>query len=109
MKLLLTILLAVLASAGAANAAVARWVPGTNYLISETDANNALERGYDHAYCTGVPRFGHRGEFPYEEFVVFDCSISINRTYCSDQRYKAIKGSRPGYFRLKLMRRGDCF
>ena len=86
-----------------------RWVLGQNYLIEEYDATDLLERTYDSAYCSGIPRFGHRGEFPYEEYVVFDCSTTLDDTSCFNRRYKAIKGSRQGYFRLRLLRSGSCY
>ena len=95
----------VLAFAGVASAGG----PGSPYYVSETQAGNLLERTWDHAYCMGVPRFGHRGEFPYEKFIVFDCSGTMsNGKYCADVRYKSVNG-RPGYWMLRLIRRGDCF
>ena len=84
--------------------ASAAWVPGSNYLISEEDATDYIESKLDHAYCTGIPRFGHRGEFPYEEFLVFDCDIELNGSTCYDWRFKAVKGSRYGMFRLVKLR-----
>ncbi len=93
----------------ATTATAGSWLPGTPYLISEMDASDALERKYDSAYCSGIPRFGHRGEFPYEEFIIFDCTLTLDDLYCSDVRYKSVKGSKRGYFRLNKIRNGDCF
>jgi hypothetical protein len=113
MKVFLATLVVLLATAGAiaGTAQAGRWIPGTNYLISEDDANSFLEKGFDHAYCTGVPRFGHRGSFPDEEFVVFDCDITRRSSGidCLDTRVRSVKGSRRGYFRIKLISQGDCF
>ena len=96
-----------LVAVGAASAG--SWRPGTPYLIAESDASDLLERTYDYAYCSGIPRFGHRGEFPYEEFLYFDCTTKLDRNYCSDVRYRSVKASRRGYFQLRLVRKGDCF
>jgi hypothetical protein len=89
------------------------WTPGTSYMVEETDASDLLEQTYDWAYCSGIPRFGHRGEFPYEEFRVFDCDLTLraggHKLYCSEQRYKSVKSTRPGYFQLRLVSRGDCY
>jgi hypothetical protein len=86
------------------------WVPGQAYLITETDAQNALERGYDHVFCTGVARFGHSNdEWPDEEFHVFDCSVEINQTICPGARYAAVKATRRNYFRLDRIRLGNCY
>jgi hypothetical protein len=110
---ILPVLVITLVLSVTANAQSTTWVPGTKYFIEETDASDLLERTYDWAYCSGIPRFGHRGEFPYETFRVFDCSFSLKTSradlYCSDQRYAAVKATRYGYYRLKLIRRGDCF
>lgn len=86
-----------------------RWIPGTPYMIAESDASDLLERTYDYAYCSGIPRFGHQGEFPYEEFLYFDCTTKLDRNFCSDVRYRSVKASRRGYFQLRLVRKGDCF
>jgi hypothetical protein len=95
--------------AGTSFAQTGRWVPGNPYYIEESDASDFLEKKFDWAYCSGIPRFGQKGEFPYQEFLVFDCSMKLNGDYCSDVRIKAVKGSRQGYFRLKVLRDGDCF
>jgi hypothetical protein len=95
-------------SVARAAAAVARWVPGNPYMVTEDDANSFLERNLDHVYCTGIPRFGHRGEFPYEEFVYFDCAVSHDGGYCSGWRVRAVKGKAPGFFRMVVVRRGRC-
>jgi len=81
------------------------WVPGTNYLVSEDDAVSFLEKRMDYAYCRGISRFGHRGEFPDEEFVVFDCTVEWEGTRCTDARMKAIKGTKRGYYRMIVQRR----
>jgi len=110
MKPLLATILVVLATASTAHAAATgRWIPGTQYPVTEQDAEKLLEQTYDHAYCTGVPRFGHRYEFPDEQFIVFDCDTTLNGTFCTDRRYKAVKADRRGWFRLRLLRRGDCY
>lgn len=91
---------------GAAGSALAGpWTPGTNYLVSEEDAASYLENRFDRAYCDGIPRYGHRGEFPDEEFVVFECDVqrSDRDIDCSGVRLKAVKGHRRGYFRLTMM------
>jgi len=97
----------------AASASAGSWIPGTNYLVSEEDMTNTLQQKFDYAYCTGVPRFGHRGAFPDEEFVVFDCSIKRTdlKIDCFDVRVKSVKGSNPGYFRPRLVSTGgaSCF
>ena len=106
--LLLIVVVSVLALAGTATAAV--WTPGTNYMISEKNADDWLEQAFDSAYCDGIPRFGHRGRFPYEEFVVFDCAIERDGYgYCPDARVKAVKGTRVGSYKLKMVRLGDCY
>jgi len=110
MKRSIILLVAMLAlAAGLASTAQAGpWIPGTPTYAEEMDASDLLERTYDHAYCQGIPRFGHRGEFPYEEFVVFECSIDRDDLYCYDVRYKAVKGKTRGWFRLVKIRNGDC-
>jgi len=95
--------------AQSASAQARAWTPGTSYYISEEDASSFIERRFDWAYCSGIPRFGHQGEFPYEEFHVFDCDTKLNGSYCTDWRVRAVKGSRYGYFRLRNVRLGDCF
>lgn len=77
--------------------------------ISETDASDLLEQTYDSAYCDGIARFGKRGEFPYEEYVRFDCTTEIDGEYCTDGRYRAVKASRKGWFRLERIRKPTCF
>ena len=84
--------------------------PWHHYLISEDEAASFLERVVDHVYCRGIPRFGHRGEFPYEEFVYFDCSAERNGAYCSGIRIKGVKGTKRGYHRVKLVSNSaSCF
>ena len=100
---------ATLALTGVALAVQQAWRPGSPYYIGEMDANRALERTFDSAYCDGIARFGHRGEFPYEEFLRFDCSTELNGTYCSDARYRSVKGTRRGYFRLIRVVKPSCF
>lgn len=107
MRLLLLAALAALMLASTATASP--WKPGTNLLVSEEDMGDLLEMAYDTAYCSGIPRFGHSGEFPYEEFIVFDCTVKINGTICSDRRYRAIKASKRFYYKAKLMRPGSCY
>lgn len=103
------LVLAAVAAAVVTGTAQARWVPGQAYRVSEQDAEKALEQKFDHAFCTGVPRFGHDGEFPDEEFHVLDCSIELNGDYCPGARIAAVKGNQPGYFRLRLMKTGECY
>jgi hypothetical protein len=109
MKVLLAVCVAVLAMAGVAQASSSAWVRGSSYMITEEEASDFLEQAMDHAYCTGIPRLGHRGEFPYEEFRVFDCSVELNDEFCSDDRWRAVKGKRRGMYSMKLVRHGDCF
>ena len=90
-------------------AAAATWKPGTPFYIAEEDANRLLERTYDSAFCDGIARFGKRGEFPYEEYLRFDCSTERNGQYCTDARYKSVKAARRNYFRLVLVVKPDCF
>jgi hypothetical protein len=100
-------LLAMGAVAGAAHAG--SWIPGTPWMVEDSEVSDLLETQYDWAYCRGIPRFGHTGEFPYERHLVFDCSTELDDTYCSDRRYKTVKSKRRGYFALRLLRPGSCF
>jgi len=62
-----------------------------------------LEKRFDYAYCDGIARYGQRGEFPDEEYTRFDCTIELDDgSTCYDVRELAVKGSRPGYFRLQM-------
>jgi len=106
----LTVLLAALilgAAMFASTAAAGPWHPGENYLVTEDDAGRFLEKAFDHAYCNGIPRFGARGSFPDQEFVMFDCSIDFRDQLC-ETRQKAIKGRLPGNFRMQLIRVKSC-
>jgi len=77
------------------------WTPGQNYYVSENDMQNALETRFDSALCQGIPRFGHHALDGYnDEYIVFDCDTSLNGSYCQ-ARIKAVKGSKPGYFKPK--------
>jgi hypothetical protein len=110
MRLIVASLAALVVALGVGGVAQASsWIPGTSYFVEESDASDLLEQTYDSAYCDGVARFGHRGEFPYEEFKVFDCSVHMRSYDCYDNRYKAVKSSRRGWFRLKLIAKGDCY
>jgi hypothetical protein len=100
-------LFVVLVVATSANAAT--WRPGTNYFVQETDVNDLLEKHYDRAFCEGIPRFGHTGEFPYEKFVVFDCMLELNGHVCSDVRVRAVRSAKVNYFMLRPMRNGECY
>jgi hypothetical protein len=101
---------AAVALVGTTAAHAGRWIPGTPYMVSEDDAKSFLERAVDHAYCQGVPRFGKQGEFPDEEFVAFDCSLDLGKYYCSDVRYRAVKGAHRGYFRMRgNLTAKDCY
>ena len=104
----LTLIVAALMFGGTASAS---WKPGTPVLIPEDVAGNILEKAVDHAYCVGVPRFGHSGEFPYERFRVFDCSIDTQGKICSNARFAATKGAQAGIATLHLMNRASvrCF
>jgi hypothetical protein len=105
----LLLIVALLAVVAVPVASASAWVPGTTYYIEESDASDLLEKVYDSAYCDGIARFGKHGEFPYETFHVFDCSVEIDNTYCSDVRYKSVKAKRRNYYRLVRIRQGDCF
>lgn len=107
--LLAAVAIAVMLAPAAGAAPAGSWIPGSPYMVEETDASDLLEKGFDHAYCEGIPRFGHAGEFPYERFTTFDCSWSLNGKYCSDGRYRSVKDSQRGYFRLRIVRYADCF
>ena len=109
MKVLLAVCVAALAMVGVAQASSSAWVRGSSYMITEEEANAFLEQAMDHAYCNGIPRLGHRGQFPYEEFRVFDCSLELNDEYCSDARWRAVKGKARGSYSMRLVREGDCF
>lgn len=98
-----------LVPAVASQAEAGRWVPGTSYYVAESDASDLLEQTYDSAYCDGIARFGKHGEFPYEEYRVFDCSVYMRSYSCIDNRYKAVKSTRPGWFRLRKIADGDCY
>lgn len=97
------------ALAAVSSGRAASWKPGTTYYVSESDASDLLERSFDSAYCDGISRFGHHGEFPYEEYLVFDCTVRLNGATCIDVRYKSVKGTRVGWFRLRVLSRGSCF
>lgn len=110
MTRLLAIVVAVvgLALTGQAVAGVdGAWIPGSNYMVEEMDASDLLEKTYDSAYCDGIARFGKRGSFPYEEYLVFDCDIFHDDWSC-ENRYKSIKGTKRGWFKLRLLRE-DCY
>jgi hypothetical protein len=88
------------------------WIPGSSYMVTVEEAEDLLDDTYDWAYCTGVPRFGYRGSLPDREFRVFDCDLmfkdrSLGTANC-DYRYRAVKGSRRGYYRLKPMITPRC-
>lgn len=85
------------------------WKSGRPLYITEKDAYDLLEETYDHAFCTGVPRLGHRGSFPDEEFLFFDCTTRSDGVTCVDGRYRSLKTQPYGYFRLALVRRGSCY
>jgi hypothetical protein len=90
-------------SAGQAHAATSTWKPGSTYYVSEDDATSFLERAFDYAYCRGIARYGKRGEFPDEEFTRFDCTVEMDDgSTCYDVREIAVKGTRPGYYRMKI-------
>lgn len=88
----------------AATSATAAWKPGTPIYLSENQAVRTLETTVDFAWCDGIRRFGHRGITP-ERFLVFDCSVKMNGTYCADARLKALRDTRRGTFRFRLIRR----
>ena len=106
MKKLITLIAIVavaLVAVGAAGAQSTAWKPGSTYYISEDDASSFLEKRFDYAYCDGIARYGQRGEFPDEEYTRFDCTIELDDgSTCYDVRELAVKGSRPGYFRLQM-------
>jgi len=99
--IILAVLALVAISAAQAQASSSVWRPGSTYYVSEDDATNFLEKGFDYAYCRGIARYGKHGEFPDEEFTRFDCTIELDSGQtCYDVRELALKGRRPGYFRL---------
>jgi hypothetical protein len=78
--------------------------------VTESRLVETLETKYDHAYCTGVPRFGHDGEFPYEKFVVFDCTTTLDDRTCFGQRYQTVKYG--GWFaptKAHMLKTGRCY
>jgi hypothetical protein len=108
-----TIALAAFAGADSARAQSTKWVPGANYRVQESEAEDLLDDVYDHASCIGVPRFGHFGSGSAAEYAVFDCKLwgtysnaSLGRYSCS-YRYRAIRGHAPGYFKLRKLS-GSC-
>lgn len=111
MKMFMVMVIAGLALIGgaASTAQAGSWIPGTPTMVSEDEVQDLMERHADWAYCSGIPRFGHKGEFPYETFVVFDCDMKLNQVYCSDARVKAVKASKRGYFKVRFLRNADCF
>jgi hypothetical protein len=108
MKKLITVAACIVALVSATAAQAGSWIPGTPIMVEELDASDLLERSNDSAYCDGVARFGHVGEWPYDKYRVFDCSVSNRGAAYCDNRYKSVKGSRRGTFRLVLISR-DCF
>jgi hypothetical protein len=104
----LLMLLCLLVFAGSASAATP-WKPGTPFYVTEDDMGNFLEKVYDSAYCQGIPRFGHRGEFPYEKFLYFDCSTERDGVHCFDWRYRSLKASPRPYYKVRLVRQGRCY
>ena len=99
----LAALVAGLSAVGAAGAQTSSWKPGTTYYVSEDDATSFLEKRFDYVYCDGIARYGKRGEFPDEEYTRFDCTIELDDgSTCYDVRELAVKGSRPGYFRMMI-------
>ena len=94
--------------AAASSAQAARWVPGSHYMVTTRDARDFLEGVWDTASCRAIPRFGRRGN----EFRVFDCSVTAwerDVSIVCKYRYRTIKGSRPGYFKLKRVLDDGCF
>ena len=102
-KALMLVLLALVAiSAGQAHATSTKWVKGNPYYVSEDDATSFLERGFDYVYCSGIPRYGKQGEFPDEEYLVFNCTIELDSgSTCYDVYERSIKGAHPGTYRMK--------
>jgi len=92
----------------AANASAGTSKPGAGYFVSETAATSFLEGTFPYARCTGIPRLGHRGAYPDDKFVYFDCDIHGSRYACVHVLEKAIKGSSFGSFRLVVVFDGDC-
>jgi hypothetical protein len=106
--MLLTFAMLALIGGAAGTAQAGSWIPGTPTMVGEDEVQDLIEEHFDWAYCSGIPRFGHKGEFPYETFVVFDCDIKLDSSYCSDARIKAVKGTKRGYFKIRWIRDGDC-
>jgi hypothetical protein len=48
-----------------------RWVPGSSYYIRASKVESHFKKGFDSAYCSGIPRFGRRKQFPYGPFRMF--------------------------------------
>ena len=105
------ILVAIIAVTGAlaSNASAGTWKAGTPWMVEESDMQDLLEQTYDWAYCTGIPRFGVKGEWPSEIFVMFDCDVKRDGIYCSGYRVKSIKAKQRGYFKLRFIRDADCY
>jgi hypothetical protein len=108
-RLTVLVLLCLGCLAGAATASVTPWKPGSPFFAKESEMNDLAETKYDHAYCNGVPRFGHHGEFPYEQFIVFDCTTTLDDTTCFGRRYKTVKHTLGGTFTARLIKSGHCY
>jgi hypothetical protein len=93
----------------AAAADAGAWKPGTPTLVSEQEAQQLMEKKFDHVFCTGVPRFGHSGDWPDATYRVLDCSVEQGDTICPGVRVAAVKAARRFYFRLNIMRQGECY
>lgn len=106
--LLLTSVVIALAFAATATA-VSHWKPGAPHYQTEAWMNDVLEQRYDHAFCDGIPRFGRRGQFPYEQYLVFDCDTKLNGQYCVNSRWKAINSTKQGFVLARRIVKPRCY
>lgn len=76
-----------------------RWVPGSSYYVRASKVENHFKKGFDSAYCSGIPRFGRRRQFPYGPFRMFYCDTKREGRLCFAIKVKVVKGARRGWFR----------
>ena len=58
-----------------------------------------LEKAFDSAYYSGVPRYGDRSALPHRRFRMFYCDTKRKRGLCFAMKVKVVKGLRRGWFR----------
>ena len=93
----------------AAASAASQWKPGAPHYQTEAWMNDVLEQRYDRAFCDGIPRFGKRGQFPYDQYIVFDCDTKRNGRYCVDARWKAVNSTKQGFVLARRTVKPRCY